>query len=745
MKRKPKIYIQMFLSYLVMLVIPIAAAAVIYGYSRQVIRSQTEKMNDNLLEMIQRDLDQRVSDVQKIAARLAMDTRVQMISKVKGKFGTEDQMSLYYLYNDLQSLALSENFISDVFIYFNNTQTVCDINGNMSAELFYDLYYRNAEYPLEWFQEYMGRSHYNDTLKIRRENGDDILLFTMSTLNSYVGESTATVGIGIRFSELAGRLDSMKWDKAMEAVIVGSDNGQIRSKESEHFENLKYDWLEEGSHIITHGPGDSCMVSARRSQVIDWMYVAILPMSLIEKSAKQIQVITAVCLFGCGILGFGISYYLTGRNYNPLKNLLDTFKRHGDREIGEDDNVYQWLNTQMDEFFRKHVDANRIIEANRKSLKNYYLLQLLQDYYYGDGQELERYGIRLNLDYNVVILFEPAEKKDQKELVLQLFIIRNVFEEMCQDHFNVEMAELGERVAAIVNLPDQSSQYLDILKEKVEDLQAMAGSPFRFSFITLVGAACRGLEGIHSSYLQAGELEPYLVLLDTDLIIYDDVKDLQVHYDYSLEAEQKIINVIEAGDSRQARLLMMQIFDHNLSSKVSADSYRYLVYDMVGTLVRGAWRGGYRTAARELDLPDGFSMKRLPVPELKQRFGVLLDQICEKILEMKKETDQDKSLSRKIETYIQENFQDPDLNISITSQHFGITPAYLSSIYKKQTGKSLLDYINTLRIDHARELLEQGLSVVEVAPMAGFRDSGSFIRAFKKKTGVTPGQFKKKL
>ena len=129
MKRKPKIYIQMFLSYLVMLVIPIAAAAVIYGYSRQVIRSQTEKMNDNLLEMIQRDLDQRVSDVQKIAARLAMDTRVQMISKVKGKFGTEDQMSLYYLYNDLQSLALSEDFISDVFIYFNNTQTVCDKIG----------------------------------------------------------------------------------------------------------------------------------------------------------------------------------------------------------------------------------------------------------------------------------------------------------------------------------------------------------------------------------------------------------------------------------------------------------------------------------------------------------------------------------------------------------------------------------------------------------------------------------------
>ena len=93
MKRKPKVYIQMFLSYLGMLVIPVAAATVIYGYSRQVIRGQTEKMNDNLLEMIQRDLDQQISDVQKIAARLAMDTSVQAISKVKSEFGTEDQMA----------------------------------------------------------------------------------------------------------------------------------------------------------------------------------------------------------------------------------------------------------------------------------------------------------------------------------------------------------------------------------------------------------------------------------------------------------------------------------------------------------------------------------------------------------------------------------------------------------------------------------------------------------------------------
>lgn len=745
MKRKPRVYVQMLLSYLGMLMIPIVAAAVIYGYSSQMIRNQAEKMNDTLLEMIQKELDQQIGDVQKIAARLAMDTGVQSASKVKGRFGTQDQMTLYYLYNDLQSLNMSEDFISDVFIYFHNTGTVCGLNGNMSAELFYDLYYRSEEYSQEQFCGYLTEPHYNDTLRIAREGGSDMLLFTMTTMDTYGVKGTATIGIGIRLEELQARLSSLKWDDSVDAVIVAGDDSQICSAEPRNpMDHLMYGRLKTGNHIVHGTRGGRYMTSVLASQVIDWKYVAIFPMTLIEKSAKQIRTLTMVCLFGCGILGFGASCYLTGKNYNPLKTLLDTFKKHGEGDIGDQDNVYQWLNSQMDQLFQKHIDANLLIKSNQKSLRNYYLIQLLQDYYYGDGQELDRYGIHFNSDVNVVVLFEPVNHGKDEESALKRFIVMNIFEEMCQDHFNVELVELGERVAAITNLPDMSEELMEILKGKVESLQGMTEESFQFSCIAFMGGACRGMEGIHASYLQAVSLEEYVVLLDTDLIVYDDVKNIQLYYDYSMEAEQKIINAIEAGDSRQAGKLMLQIFDRNLSGKVSADSYRHLVYDMVGTLVKGAQLGGYTAAARELDFPDGFSMKRLPVADLKQKFQELLNQICEKILDLKKEAAGDKSFSRKVEAYIQENFQDPDLNIAITSQHFDITPAYLSSIYKKQTGGSLLDYINTMRINRAQELLEQGYSVVEVAPMAGFRESGSFIRAFKKKTGVTPGQFKKK-
>ena len=72
-----------------------------------------------------------------------------------------------------------------------------------------------------------------------------------------------------------------------------------------------------------------------------------------------------------------------------------------------------------------------------------------------------------------------------------------------------------------------------------------------------------------------------------------------------------------------------------------------------------------------------------------------------------------------------------------------MTPAYLSIVFKKQTGESILDVIRNMRIDYAKKLLEEGLSVAEVSEKAGFRESSTFIKVFKNSVGVTPGQMRK--
>lgn len=745
MKKKSRVYLQMFLSYLGILAIPIMIGMIIYLHALHGARAQADRMNDNMLNMVQREMDSKIDEVQKLAVRLAMDDNVQIASQVNERFEPKDQFMMYTLYRDLKNINLSEQFIKDVFVYFNHTQMVAGIQGNMPAKLYYELYYENEAYPLNRFKEYMRESHYMDTLSLP-SRGSQSVLFTMTNLCSSAGEKSATIGIAIDLGELKKTMESMKWDEQVEILVVNSRNEVIaRTRESDPVPIMDYNSLEPGNYTERHMMNEPYVVSVGQSEKIDWKYVIMIPQTVLERDAREIQQWSVIGLFCCIIAGFWFSYILTRKNYNPIRGLMELFAGHGQGKMSEGQDEYQWLRERIGEFFREHSNAQQLLADNRKKLKNYHLLRLLE--YSCDMSEMEsnmeKYDIRLEPDFHAVVLFVLRTDTAEGENAFYRFIIRNIFGEKVGAAFCAEVLEMGERVAAIVNFPDGDDSRLEQLKELIDSTQQVITEKFGFQAAALTGGIHRGWEGIHQSYMEANELVEYVNLLDDDLILYGDVRNTQKKYDYSMEMEQKIINAIRTGNAEKAGEYISTVFDRNFEGRISIDVCRCLTFDMMGTLLKGADEGGYHEFAEDVDFSNGL-LARLPIQELKKRFCGLAGQICGKILQMQRETDEDKKFSKRIEAYIGEHFKDPDLNISITAQNFDMTPAYLSSVYKKQTGKSLLDYINTLRIDCAEELLGRGRSVVEAAQLSGFRDSGAFIRAFKKKKGVTPGQLKKK-
>lgn len=68
----------MFLSYLGILIIPMVLAMLLYTYTFRIIRHQVEDMNENLMVMAQKELDQEIDNIQKIAIRMALDSKVQV-------------------------------------------------------------------------------------------------------------------------------------------------------------------------------------------------------------------------------------------------------------------------------------------------------------------------------------------------------------------------------------------------------------------------------------------------------------------------------------------------------------------------------------------------------------------------------------------------------------------------------------------------------------------------------------------
>jgi AraC-like DNA-binding protein len=105
-------------------------------------------------------------------------------------------------------------------------------------------------------------------------------------------------------------------------------------------------------------------------------------------------------------------------------------------------------------------------------------------------------------------------------------------------------------------------------------------------------------------------------------------------------------------------------------------------------------------------------------------------------------TTQTRKFVEKIQQYVSENYATPFTREQIADA-LGVTPTYVSRVFRQQSGMALWDYVNSFRVARACELLEHSdLSVTEVAFTVGFNDPAYFSRVFRKQTGKSPAAYR---
>ena len=78
------------------------------------------------------------------------------------------------------------------------------------------------------------------------------------------------------------------------------------------------------------------------------------------------------------------------------------------------------------------------------------------------------------------------------------------------------------------------------------------------------------------------------------------------------------------------------------------------------------------------------------------------------------------------------------------AEHFNISPQYMRKLFKNHTGMSVSDYVSNKRLEKSMYLLAQtDRNLQEVVMEIGNSDISGFVRFFKQRTGMTPGQYRK--
>lgn len=97
-------------------------------------------------------------------------------------------------------------------------------------------------------------------------------------------------------------------------------------------------------------------------------------------------------------------------------------------------------------------------------------------------------------------------------------------------------------------------------------------------------------------------------------------------------------------------------------------------------------------------------------------------------------------LVEEIKKYIEEHYSDSDLSLVSIAQVFFITEAYVSKLFKRISGQNFSKYIEKIRMENARSLLDEGRTITEVSALVGYNSPQAFRRAWKRYYGGVPSE-----
>jgi two-component system response regulator YesN len=97
----------------------------------------------------------------------------------------------------------------------------------------------------------------------------------------------------------------------------------------------------------------------------------------------------------------------------------------------------------------------------------------------------------------------------------------------------------------------------------------------------------------------------------------------------------------------------------------------------------------------------------------------------------------------RVQQYMQHNMAE-DITVQTLADLVYVSKSYLSRIFRRQTGMSLNDYLQKLRVEAAKSILvSSNLCIEQVSAMVGYHSPKYFYRVFLAGTGMPPREFRK--
>lgn len=368
-------------------------------------------------------------------------------------------------------------------------------------------------------------------------------------------------------------------------------------------------------------------------------------------------------------------------------------------------------------------------------------------------EELKKIGTSLSF-LNLSVIYTGIDEYSRASLRSRLkdrYLLKmsfiNIVEEVISGYCNGDIVEIEKgEFLILLDFMEEQSYSQKILEEFCLKVNSALENYLNISASFGVSGTCGNMDNFRTMYTQAiRAFEQKFYYGRKSISFYDqkfEFSDKVILLNF--HEEKMLMNCLENLDDEGAKAIIDRFFnDIYILKEYRPSKVRMAAIEILNSFIKVAKKFEIETEviliiSNNDEVPVDVLLKAETILDISLYFERVAARFVDYLSSKRLSAERPEIL--KLKQYISEKIYE-DITLEKAAQISNMGKSYLSSVFKKETGEAFTDYVNRLKMEEAKVLIQRyGLKTYEVAEKLGFNDDSYFSKLFKKYIGISPSK-----